>query len=71
MIAHVSATMVFALEKTAVCTDARNAGGSGLRSTMWKAALDACPKLAGVLQNLFGKGLHGDITQLVELSSVF
>ena len=31
-------------------------GCTGLRSSRWRAALDACPRLAGVMQHLFGAG---------------
>ena len=56
MVAQVSAALVLAPADAVVCTDARNAFGSVLRSLLWKAALDACPRLAGVLQHLFGAG---------------
>ena len=51
-----SAALTLAPMDVVVCTDAKNAFGSILRSSLRKAALDACPKLAGVLQHLFGAG---------------
>ena len=56
MVAQVSAALTLAPMDAVVCTVAKNVVGSILRSTLWKAALDACPKLAGVLQHLFGAG---------------
>ena len=56
MVAQVSAALTLAPEDVVVCTDVKNAFGSILRSALWKAALDACPKLAGVMQHLFGAG---------------
>ena len=56
MVAQVSAALTLAPEDVVVCTDAKNAFGSILRSTLWRSALDACPKLAGVMQPLIGAG---------------
>ena len=56
MVAQVSAALVLAPEDVVVCTDAKNAFGSILRSTQWGTALDACPRLAGIMQHLFGAG---------------
>ena len=39
-----------------VCTDARSALGSAVRSSLWKSARGACPSLAGVEQTVFGVG---------------
>ena len=46
--------MQIAPDHAVVSADAKAAFGSVYRSALWKAALDACPKLAGVLQTLFG-----------------
>ena len=64
--------MALALGGVVVCTDAKSAFDSVLRSALWKATLDVCPRPAGVLQNLFGvehtvmwaedvSGAHGKI----------
>ena len=46
MIAHISASMELEPSCVVVCTDARSALGSALRSAVWKAAIDGCPRLA-------------------------
>ena len=56
MVAQVSAALTLAPVDAVVCTDAQNAFGSILRSSLWKLPLDACPRLAGVMQHLFGAG---------------
>ena len=56
MVSQVGAARTLAPLEAVVCTDAKNAFGSILRSSLWKAALDACPRLAGVMQHLFGAG---------------
>ena len=41
-------------DQAVVSIDAKNAFGLVYRSALWKAALDACPKLVGAFQTLVG-----------------